>query len=282
MKKLKQMKKLSFVSGAAGLALSAVSAQAQFQYSTSDLLAVFNTAGSSVDVEVDLGSINNYLNQPAGTTVQLNLYNADSQLLALLGGSLSGVNFAVVGTTGSTAGTTSFLTLARSNPGVQTSTPYGYKSSAYTSLAGAINSVGTGAASWGAAVGPDAITNSANVAIIPNSSTYTLYNDSWSHAEGTGGLVSDTYNNSGSSTTQGPINVLTSSGGVSDLYEYTDPASRTAAAITPTFLGSFTVNSDGTLDYTSGAVPEPSAYALGGVGLLVLAWRQRQLKRQAA
>lgn len=63
------------------------------------------------------------------------------------------------------------------------------------------------------------------------------------------------------------------------LYEQTPLKSRPTVQPTSTDLGTFTLNSNGTLSYSAYAAPEPSTYALMGLGGLVLFAMRRRLLR---
>jgi hypothetical protein len=72
---------------------------------------------------------------------------------------------------------------------------------------------------------------------------------------------------------------VSSSGTSIDLYELVPAIGKGANNQTATDLGTFTVNGNGTLDFTAAAVPEPSTYALFGFSALALLMMSRRLNR---
>src|SRR5689334_6542213 len=80
----------------AALAAGAVQTASALNYSSTHLLLVFRQDGAK-DVLFDIGSVSNYMGLAVGTTVPIN-YNRNAVLTNFPGG-LSGVRFAVAGTT---------------------------------------------------------------------------------------------------------------------------------------------------------------------------------------
>jgi hypothetical protein len=77
---------------AAGMALLATGAQAQFAYNVDDLLLVFRKAGQP-DLEVNLGPVSTYAN----ATSPLNISQYTSAQFTTAMGNASGVSWAVMG-----------------------------------------------------------------------------------------------------------------------------------------------------------------------------------------
>ena len=214
------------------------------------------------------------MTQAAGGTVNLagigGPYSASTQLLANFG-SASGVTFTAFGVTGTGApGSDDYLSLKRSNPGTQNTTPGDWTPSKGNSIVSTINGITTGLTSYSGQVAADPVANTPSAVLVPSSSSQSpAYVDSYTYDKS--GLTGYTGTSIG--------NTLSSSSVVSDLYDYAELGSGTKA----TFDGYFTFNTDGTLDFTTAisAVPEPKAYGLAaGAGLLILSLRSR-LKKQS-
>jgi hypothetical protein len=275
------MQKITPILGAAGLALFALTGQAQqFQYSNGDLILDVSRSGYP-DLEVDLGSLSSLTSraQANGGTVQLNAYSTTGQLLATFG-NVNGLTFSVFGTQASATPSlvTDYVTLKRVNPSVQNNAPNDLTSSGTSSLSSGIKGIigvgtATGILPWSANNPADPVGNTANVAIIPTS--------------GASSANSFTVKNSGANAALGadpnPVGNTTpanfSSGSiVSDLFEY-DPLGGTHKTV---YQGDFTFNSDGTLDFTTAftSAPEPSTYGLAAAGGLLLVSLRHQFRRK--
>jgi uncharacterized membrane protein YuzA (DUF378 family) len=269
MKKLTKHTRVAPLLGVTGLALLAWSASAQvIQYNTGDLILDFSESGYS-DLEVDIGSLATLTSeaQNAGGTYQIggNAYNISSQLLGNFGGSASGVSFAVIGAAGVT-GAPDYLSLKRSNPAVENSIPNGWTASHGNAILSQILGVANGLTTYSGNNPADPVGNTATAVLVPSSSSQSAqYVDSF------------TYHRSGLTGQTGVnlINTLSGSSAVSDLFTYPESSSTPA-----TFDGYFTFDTDGSLNFSIAAVPEPTTYGLfAGAGLLVFSLRN-QFKRR--
>jgi hypothetical protein len=267
----KLTRKITPILGVTGLAFAALTANAQvIQYNTGDLIVDFSKAGSS-DLEVDIGSIAALTSeaQSAGGTYDLGgaggPYDPSAQLLANFG-SASGVTFTAFGVAGTGApGSDDYLSLKRSNPGTQNTTPGDWTPSKGNNILAQINGITTGLTSYSGQIAADSVANTPSAVLVPSSSSQSpAYVDSYTY--GKSGLTGYTGTSIG--------NTLSSSSVVSDLYDYAELGSGTKA----TYEGYFTFNSDGSLDFTTAfaPVPEPKTYGLAaGAGLLIFSLRNR-------
>jgi hypothetical protein len=258
------MKRLTPLLGLAAAGLAGLSATAQqFNYNNGDLILDFSKAGSA-DLEVDIGNVSQFTSQTPGTTVTVGGYSINSQLLSTFGGSLSGVQFSVFGTDANTP--VDYLTLRRSTPSVQNPAPGDFTSSKLNTVSSDIQGIiGSGASKgilpWSAGNPADPVANTTTAVVIPTSgvaavnSFSSLYNAS-------GGLKS-------ALAAPGIVNTA-GTGSVSDLFAYAGAGSSTPS----TFLGDFSFNTDGSVSFSTVAVPEPATYGLlAGAGLLMLTLR---------
>lgn len=266
------MKKLTPILGAAGLALASLTANAQavFQYNDGDLVLDFSRSGSS-DLEVNIGNISQFTGQAAGTTVGVNGYSVNNQLLATFG-NLNSLQFGVIGTQNGSG--SSYLSLRRTDPNVQNAAPSDFTFSRASTVNSDINGIiGNGTARgilpFSAGNPANAVGNTATAVVIPTTgaqavnSFSTIYN-------GTGGLRSALPSPGVLNTTDANFSGTSGAIAVLDLFQY-DGAGTGAKA---TYLGDFTLLNDGSFTFT--AVPEPSSYALlAGFGVLALALRRR-------
>jgi hypothetical protein len=266
--------------GFAGITLAAGLAQAQlFTYNSRDLVAEFRKTGSS-DVEIDLGSIDSFTSLAPSQIVDLTSRYSPSLLSGIFGG-FDSLTFSVIGThkLGISNPTdrvnTSWLTVPRSNPDVESTAPFRYSNSKSQNISSDISGIlGDGSTHGALVYAPSAGAPSTSTAIVipttgvaaPNSFT-TLFN-------GTGGLKSLVSSPGIEKTTPASFTL-----GVvrSDLYESL-PGSTTSKAA---YLGVFTLESDGVLTFQ--AVPEPGEYGVifGGLLLGGAAWLRRQKHRQS-
>jgi hypothetical protein len=272
--------KKSVIIGAAGLALSGLSARANsFSYSNGDLLVDFSQSGAS-DVEVDLGSLSALQAQAtaAGGTVDLtgaaNGYTL-AQLNSAFAGNYDGVSFTAFGTLTGSNPATDYLSQKRLDPGTQTTAPADFGKSKNNTVSSLVLGLvgypsGTGILNYSGAT-------TANVAVIPTAGI-SAANSFTTKSVATGGLIPSTSSSIKNTTATG----FTSGDGsiVSDLYQYNGAGVASQAV----FEGDFTFNGNGTLDfsYPTAAAPEPGAYGvLAATGLLLVAVR-RQIRLQQA
>jgi len=262
MNKLTQ--KVTPILGVAGLALAALTANAQpvFQYNTGDLIADFSEAGSP-DLEVDIGSLSTLTSEAeaAGGTYVIGAYSPTSQLLNNFGGSAAGVTFTVFGAAG-VINADDYLSLSRTLPGTQNPAPNDWTPSKGNSVLSQILGITSGLATYSANNPANLVANTASAVLVPSSSSESAqWVDSYTYHRT--GLTGYTGSDIG--------NTLDGSSAVSDLYDYAELGGGTQA----TFDGSFTFNSNGSLDFTASSVPEPKVWGLLACGFLVLLQRHR-------
>jgi hypothetical protein len=261
--------------GLAGLGLIAGSLQAQlFVYQSRDLVLNFSRAGSS-DLEVNLGSVDYFQGLAGSSTVSLtDKYSISQQLLPTFG-NLNSLTFSVLGAqrgTGADPANTSWVTLKRNDPTVETTAPSRYTVSKTGQIQSAITGLyGAGGATSGANIyAPSATSPSTDTAlIIPTTGLAAANSYSVKYSQ-TGGVKSLLTAPGAENTT--PSDFTSTAGAYirSDLYQYLPGSAGTAA----TYLGYFTFSNDGGTSFTP--VPEPGEYAaICGTALVGLAvWRR--------
>jgi hypothetical protein len=268
---------LAPIIGMAGLAAALLPAHAQsvFQYTSGDLILDLSKSGAN-DLEADLGNISTFISQAPGTTVALGGDASggaftSAQLATVFGSgstALDGVTLTAFATSGSHS---DFLTDARSNPSVQNGTPGGYTLSQLSSIStDAKGIIGVGASSgiqiWSAQNNPPSagVINTATTVGIPSgdASSFTTKSPSLTGVTGSG-----IENSTAAGFTAGASPI------VSDLFEY----GNSGSSPTVTYLGDFTFNPDGEVDFTSAtAAPEPSAFGLlASSGLVFLSLKKK-------
>lgn len=263
------MKKiLTPLMAAAGLTLFGNSAEAQFQYFSRDLLLTLRTdAVSGSDLEVNLGSISNYLNYASanpGGTLNLTNFNNAQFLAARDSGSATNLFWAVSGAANSTDANAPSLTLWVTRPRSDVNTvaaAWTRKTpSSQSASAGSILGVGNNLKTWSAGTSLDPVSNTSQAVVIANNDP-----NSYTGIAGTGGDLGGSF--------QGVIeNGFTKNFSgfvVSDLFAIRPSSSGGAG----TLVGSFRFNSDGTTAFIA-PVPEPSTFLLGGLGAIAFAVRR--------
>jgi uncharacterized repeat protein (TIGR01451 family) len=239
-----QIRSILFAAAALFLGQSALHANI-FTYNNGDVLLVFRQPGQP-NLEVNLGPVSQFINASPGS--QITITNFDSTQLQAAYSSVAALNWAVISDVRgapvySLPVNTLFLTNPRTNATTQT-TPYNEGSTfAQASVGSVISSIAgysstVGAIVWSSGTPANAISNTLNVVIIPesDSSSYT------SIAGSAGGL--------GGNFNQGDIENLTPNpftNGVtrSDLYEL-EPGSSPG-----TYLGYFEFDPDGAVSFTA-------------------------------
>jgi hypothetical protein len=259
-----------------GLALVAVAALAPMpdahalSYANTNLDAMLcfreATESHTLDLEVDIGPITNYVALPIGTSTNITQYTP-SQLVDAVGVSnFAGVKFSVTAcnrlippTNYPIAGDTVWATKARLNPAVQ-SLPYARAGDNSLGTAGAkISAIGTQASSFSGTqpAGPDNTATAVGITPGALQSCETYLGSG--NLQGTYSLVEATAPASFTS----PI--------VADLYENVptgsqDPVGGNAAPSQVSYIGFFTFNTDGTMTFTrSTEQPVLTIVQTGGV-----------------
>ncbi len=276
-------------------------------YSDGDLFLGFRKTGNANTLAVNIGSATRFLTPTLGGTAVANqtfnvqfgvvpntstaVFSLDADLTATFGSNWasnptdgSGVRWGVVGFTSNAvnnspidgyAARTLFVTRQRVNPSTQTSinsTPLsaiGNRSGFATQFNGFANGIG-----GGSYINQESTSNSSVAYIGAASDT-----NNWGtriQANGGFGLgASNSVEQLPSGTFSGPTN------SVLDLW--LSPNTGSTLATGNTYLGSFSLNNTGELQFT--AVPEPSTYALIGIasaaGILRLLRRRKHLTIQS-
>ena len=233
--------------------------------------------GAGSNLEVDLGNVGNFYGV-SGTITLAGLSAADlSSTYGSTWNTRTDLYWGVIGTTGSTAGTTIGLNSIASKTlwGSKTEATLGTLSTPWnagTTFAqqGPANTIATLYTGAGGSLnGASATGNSATAAILNNTLA-----GSWSKQLGSTAAAFGYFNPSG--VFSNSTNISVGSFAASDLYAL-QPGSGAAA-----YVGTFALSSGGALTYsnTPSSVPEPSTYAaiLGLVTLGFVALRRRQQK----
>ncbi|HAM70454.1 MAG TPA: hypothetical protein DCM86_02295 [Verrucomicrobiales bacterium] len=257
------------VVGATAFAAPSARAQ-QFTFAAGDVLAAFHKAGSP-DLEVNLGKIDTLLAAPGPVSFGGTSYDITTQLLGNFGNNLDGLSFSVIAGTKSTlAGHTANETWL-SYAGTASAGPANFGSLKSASVASQVDGIaGTGTATAGArfaAAGASYPPSSASAIIIPSSSanSFSVLYPGTTHLAGLLGATASTDNTTGAGFTGGATPL------VSGFYDHPGTAAATTAGA---LVGTFSLDGNGQLTFTP--VPEPSTYALAGLGLGVLFLIQRR------
>jgi hypothetical protein len=269
------------MAGAALVAASPTQAQISPAYSAGDLLLNFrnpSTTATTPDVTVDLGQISVFSGLTGTTALDTTANNGytplftSSELNTAFGGSVSGIGFSAVA---ATAGDL-FLTRVQSTTSAPTTKSASVSGAAFNTFANAVNAIGGGASG---ANGTVASSLDAGNRIV---SVTTAQTQSY-QSEGTFNS-GNTINYGGAiNTVAGAGGLMESAAGSSPVYSALWEQAPNAASSADTYLGYFTFDPNGEVDFTSvNAVPEPSTYGLiACAGLLALVFR-RQLRSLTA
>jgi hypothetical protein len=232
---------------AAALVLAAQPLRAApFTYNNGDVLLVFWQAGQP-NLEVDVGPVSQFIGATPGSTITFTGSGANQFSLTQLTAafpSLASVNWAAIGDVrgASVYGlpvNTLFFTNPRSNISTLTSPYTSYTTYQQGSIGSIISTVAgyqsdEGAIPWSSGTPANAISNTANVVIIPDGET-----SSYVAIAGTAGSLDGTFNQ-GDIENQTP-NPFTSGATRSDFYELKP---NTGAGV---YLGYFEFDANGTL-----------------------------------
>ena len=263
------------MAGAALVAASPTQAQLSPAYSAGDLLLNFrnpSTTATTPDVTVDLGQISVFSGLTGTTALDTTANNGytplftSSELSTAFGGSVSGIGFSAVA---ATAGDL-FLTRVQSTTSAPTTKSASVSGAAFNTFANAVNAIGGGASG---ANGTVASSLDAGNRIV---SVTTAQTQSY-QSEGTFNS-GNTINYGGAiNTVAGAGGLMESAAGSSPVYSALWEQAPNAASSADTYLGYFTFDPNGEVDFTSvNAVPEPSTYGLiACAGLLALVFRRK-------
>ncbi len=271
---------LNGIVGLSGILLTTGIAHAQlFNYTSRDLVAEFRRTGSP-DVTIDLGSVDSFTSLSPGQTVDLTSRYSPSLLNSDFGG-LDSLSFSVIGTHKLSLSdptdpvNTSWLTVPRADPDTGTSAPNRYGNSKSQNISSDISGILGDGSTHGALVyaASASYPPSTSTALVIPTSGVAAANSFSTLYTGTGGLKSLVASPGIEKTTPSDF----SSGVVrSDLYEYL-PGSPTTKA---SYLGVFTLESDGVLTFQ--AVPEPGECGVAFGGLLAGAGLWVRLRNRRA
>ncbi|HUL51174.1 MAG TPA: PEP-CTERM sorting domain-containing protein [Candidatus Nitrosotalea sp.] len=250
----------SWLLGATGAAALATGLNAgPFVYNPQDLLVGFQSASGTSEFVADIGQASDFISgAAAGTT-----WDFSSQLGSAFSG-LDGLSLSVSGdvrTSGSPTGplNTLFVTQARTDINTPT-TPWTQKSSLNQGNTGAnIDTIANNTVAFSSAnsAGPN---NTATAVVMPKGTAYNAgMGDSGDYNGSFQGVVEGT-TQTGFAAGSTPLRL--------DLYEM-KPVNGSPA----TFLGTLDFNPNGTMSFT--AVPEPSTWALLGIGGLMFVATRR-------
>ena len=279
------MKKSTYfaaVVSAACLVLSSGFAQAAtVTANPGDLVLSFRATGgqgAAFNLEIDLGSLSNYLSLAPGTTINLSsrISLADLQATYSTGGtgnswaSRTDLFWSVAGTSGNTGvgGLPTFTLFGTSVGGTvynrYTAGSQAVPSGLISTEVGSLNGATTAGTAY------SAILNAADA----GSYSYQITDNGNAQAPYTAGSQLNWGAVGGAPFENNPS--LTTA--TSDLYELL-PVARFAAP--GTSIGQFNLGSDGSLSFTTAAVPEPSTWAMLGLGAGALLVARRRRAAQA-
>ena len=228
--------------------LCAVSAMGQISYQNGDMLAGFRDSSSpDTDLIVDLGSISLF-QQSGAASFNVNA-NLSSALLGTFGSDLSGLSWSVFGYNGNN---TIYNTLARSNPGMQTSVPQvGGTLNAQGLVANDIDTISglTTVGAW-----PGIANLFANIITVPVA------------AGGYTALMAQGLSN-GDFGGDWTYNIENTGAGVSDLYQSV-PKVNSFDLKSASYMGNFSLDDSGNLTFNP--VPEPATWSMIGAGMMTL------------
>ncbi len=269
------MKLTKITAAAIALAFAGVfgtSAHAQnLTYNTGDLLIGFEQSGSANNYVVDLGAANQFIDATGPLTFSL----STADLTSAFGSSWasnSQTNLVQWGVIGGTSRTTSltlggdtlakntlFYTQGELTPGTPSDAPLALNNAGQNVINGKITSFTTDFKGETPSTGSTGLLQ----ATIESKATSNSYGDETNNQSVFGIGFSIEQPASGSFT--GPTN------SVLDLYQLNATSSGTAPG---TLLGGFSLGSNGVLTFN--AAPEPSTYALMGLGVMFLVWQLRR------
>ncbi len=245
--------------GALWLSQTEIKAQ-PFAYQTSDVMLGFRKAGATYDLELDLGSVMNFINATPGSVTTFSMFTP-SQLTAIFGSQLESIQFSATACTRTNGGPTGFtrftmwITAPRLDPAVQT-TPWNRASSSIQGNSTAkIDNIGVGANTYSSTTlgGITSANNTANLVRVSDGDPGS-YN-SWM---GVSGDLGGTFQQ-GSIEQITPTSFASGSAVVrSDFYQLV-PGSGSGV-----YLGYFEFSPTGTLTFTAaGGVTLPTLSTSG-------------------
>jgi hypothetical protein len=254
--KMNKLTAAALALAAIGLVSTSASAQSTVSAGADDLILGMQLNGVNTDFEVDLGSFSLFTTTSTHTfdLSTSDLTSIDASWASNVGG--TGVQWSVAGVTGS--GNTFYATsTASSAPKLESNAATSPAQSAIGSLAAAMTEPSgfgsNGVTSGGALIGT-------------NSNPASGITGSYTNEEGGQGATPYNFNS---------LVSLEQTGTGSDvLYSFVGHSGTEPAAPE---LGTFTLGSNGVLTYNGvAAVPEPSTYALLGLGALALLFMRRR------
>ena len=219
----------------AALAAGVVPVASALNYSSTDLLLVFRQDGVK-DVEFDIGSVSNYLSLAAGTRLPVAY---DTNLVRSSFGSLAGVKFGVVGATSQLDPTPRvWLTVSSLY-----SAPADVSFSKFSQLTAKIDAVGVNAAIY-------TLSNSSPYVVSTSASSSYDYLVTYGTFSAVSTLAGDSPTTSGGLS---PLPVDAVNPTTIALYQVT--VSVTSPKPAAALIGAFTLDANGSLVFTAGALP---------------------------
>ncbi len=245
-------------------ALPEIAGAQNFTAGKGDLLAGFRTPGAgSYELVVNVGSVTNFLAQPAGTVIPINNFSP-SQLSDAFS-SYNNLQWSVSATfTGPPNSTwsgfqldTIWFTLPRSSPGTQTSPLARRSNSSQALVVSAINSIGIGANTLSVRIGT---TNTDNNTVLVREPTGDA-NDYSVFVEDPQNITLGDFGGNMPSTVENTTPASFTSAVVSDLYQsvptgYADPNTGNTSG-SAYYVGYFTLNPSGTMTFTRASAAQP-------------------------
>ena len=255
-----------------GMAMTMAANAATTAYTADDLFIGFTQVGNTSDYLVNIGQASNYTSLAPNTTITLSIGDTNTDLVAAFGGSYttdSTVKWGAIGTTRLvTVGSDPAHTIYASKQGdATTATPWNTGSS---------NTLSTGDAKISTMTsGYNGKTSTANSIVgLLQTNIGTASNQAFASFQpgganatgGSGGLSFGLFN---------PTILAGGAGGISSATSTLALYRLTPGAVAPSqAIGTFSINSGGTVSFTS--VPEPTSAALGLIGTVLLVVRRRR------
>jgi hypothetical protein len=254
------------LAGALATSLFVAPVQASMTYHGRDLMLCFRQQGASSELEVNVGSVTNYLGLAPGTVIQVNQFNSAqlSQTFFNLDGVAWSVSTCVYQDPSETNFPSSTLWVTRARTDISSqSSPWLRKSSfAQGGTAARTAGLGQGAATYSGGQPPDPLLNTTTAVIVPAGNVLAA-----SAYLGTLGNFQNTFQGNVENTTPQDFS---SSGQPtrSDLYQL-EPGSGATLNSPGTYLGYFEFKADGTMTFNAAgdtSIPSPQISSITRAG----------------